>query len=41
MDFFEYAAVASYFTNTLWAILLVGGLTFHYIIRNKVAGDKA
>ena len=28
MDFFEYAAVASYFTNTLWAILLVGGLCF-------------
>lgn len=28
MDFFEYASVASYFTKTLWARLLVGGLCF-------------
>lgn len=28
MDFFEYASVASYFTNTLWAQLLVGALCF-------------
>ena len=28
MDFFEYANIASLFTNTFWVQLLIGGLCF-------------